>query len=64
LLIDTDHRTVQFYSITSSQRGYGRKIVAAIVESTPDDWILVVPMDWSGGFWAKMRDEYPRITVF
>lgn len=64
LLIDSEHRTVQFYSITSSQKGYGRKIVAAVVAGTPNDWVLVVPMDWSGGFWDSMRAEYPRITVF
>jgi len=36
LLIDTEYRTVQFYSITSSQKGYGRKMVAAVVAATPD----------------------------
>lgn len=64
LLIDTKHQTVQFYSITSSQKGYGRRMVAAVVEGTPDDWALVVPMDWSGGFWESMSAEYPRIIVF
>lgn len=64
LLIDTKHQTVQFYSITSSQKGYGRRLVAAVVEGTPDDWALVVPMDWSDGFWESMSAEYPRIIVF
>lgn len=63
LLIDTEHKTVQFYSITSSQKGYGRKIVASVANGTPDDWTLVVTMDWSGGFWEKMTEEYPRIVV-
>lgn len=64
LLIDTANKTIQFYSITSSHKGYGRKIVASVVDGTPEDWILVVPMDWSGGFWDKMIADYPRIIIF
>lgn len=63
LLIDPAIKTIQFNSIASSQKGYGRKIVAAVVEATPDGWILVVPFDWSRGFWEKMMEEYPRIVV-
>ena len=64
LLIDPAFKTVQFYAIVSFQKGYGRKMVAAVVEATPEDWSLVVAMDWSGGFWKKMGEEYPRIVVF
>lgn len=63
LLINPDINTVQFYSLASSQKGYGRKIVDAVVRGTPDDWNLVVVMDWSGGFWDRMLEEYRRITV-
>jgi hypothetical protein len=63
LLIDPDHRTIQFYSLTSSEKGNGRRIVASVVQATPDDWMLAVPMDWSGGFWARMVAEFPRIVV-
>lgn len=64
LLIDPAISTVQFSSLASSQEGYGRKIVEAVVRATPDDWNLVVAMDWSGGFWDRMLDEYPQIVVF
>ena len=64
LLVDPAFNTVQFYAIASSKKGYGRKMVAAVVEATPHDWLLAVVMDWSGGFWAKMREEYPRIVVY
>ena len=64
LLIDPDISTVQFYSLASSQKGYVSKIVDAVVRGTPDDWNLVVVMDYSGGFWQRMLEEYPQIIVF
>lgn len=64
LLVDPAFKTVQFFSIVSFKKGNGRKIVAAVVEATPKDWSLAVVMDWSGGFWQKMREEYPLIMIF
>ena len=64
LLIDPGFKTVQFFSIVSFKKGNGRKMVAAVVEATPEDWQLAMVKDWSGGFWEKMREEYPRITIF
>lgn len=64
LLIDPAISTVQFFSLASSEKGYGRKIVKAVVSATPDDWNLVVVMDSSDGFWERMLEEYPRIVVF
>ncbi|HID69160.1 MAG TPA: hypothetical protein EYP35_01565 [Desulfobacterales bacterium] len=63
LLIHPDHKSIDFYSLTSSQKGYGRKIVKSIVDATPEDWTIVVTMDWSGGFWQRMIEEYPQIVV-
>ena len=36
------NKTIDFYSLTSSPKGYGRKIVTAVVEAVPDDWTLVM----------------------
>ena len=63
LLINSSYKTIDFYSLTSSQKGYGRKIVESVVVGTPEDWTLVITMDWSGGFWQKMLNDYPRIVV-
>ncbi|MGA7982336.1 MAG: hypothetical protein WCA32_19200, partial [Chromatiaceae bacterium] len=63
LLIDVPHRIVQFYALTSAVKGCGRQIVDAVVGATPEDWFLAVPMDWSGGFWRRMAEEYPRLFV-
>jgi len=63
LLIDPDNRVIQFYSLTSSEKWNGRRIVEAVAQAIPDNWMLAVAMDWSGGFWAKMVTEVPRIEV-
>ena len=64
LLIDIPNKIIQCYSITSSEKGYGDKMVSAIVNSTPKDGKIVVVMDWSLGFWQVMAERYPRLEVF
>ena len=44
-------------------KGCGRQIVDAVVGATPKDWFLAVLMDWSGGFWNRMAQEYPRLSL-
>jgi hypothetical protein len=63
LLIESESQVVQFYALTSSVRGCGRKIVGAVVSATPEDWYLAVLLDWSGGFWQRMAEEYPRLRI-
>jgi hypothetical protein len=64
LLIDEINQVVQFYAITSSEKGCGEKIVSSVVNAVPDDWQIVVVMDWSAGFWEVMAERYPRLVVF
>jgi hypothetical protein len=49
-LIDPDSRSVQFFALTSSVNGCGRRMVEAVVSATPPDWLPVVPLHWGGGF--------------
>ena len=63
LLLDISHKTIQFFAITSAVKGYGERIVNAIVISIPHDWKAVVVMDWSGGFWDKMAEKYDNILI-
>jgi len=63
LLVDIPNKIIQFYSITSSVKGYGEKIVSSVVNSVPKDWKIVVVMDWSMGFWQIMAERYPRLEV-
>jgi len=64
LLIDVDDQVVQFYAITSFEKGCGEMIVKAIVDAVPEEWQVVVVMDWSHGFWQVMTERYPRLVVF
>lgn len=64
LLVDKPSQVVQFYAITSSEKGYGEMMVKSVVNAVPDDWRLAVVMDWSAGFWEVMTKRYPRIVVF
>ncbi|MGA7981782.1 MAG: hypothetical protein WCA32_16355 [Chromatiaceae bacterium] len=63
LLVDVPHKIVQFCALTSATKGCGRQMVEAVVGATPEDWFLAVLMDWSGGFWNRMAQEYPRLSV-
>jgi len=33
-------------------------MVDAVIRALPEDWSAAVVMDWSGGFWEKMREKY------
>ncbi|MBK1717218.1 hypothetical protein [Thiocystis violacea] len=63
LLIDADTKLVQFYALTSTKRGCGRKTVAAVINAVPESWVVTVAFDWSGGFWQRMAQDYPRLQV-
>ena len=57
------YNEIQFFEMTSAVKGYGERMVRAIVSSIPDDWEAVVVMDWSGGFWDKMAKKYENIVI-
>ena len=63
LLVDVSIKVVQFFSITSSVKGCGKKIVHSVLEATPKDWTVVVFMDWSEGFWQVMGERHPRLVI-
>jgi hypothetical protein len=63
ILIDPDAKIVQFFALTSALKGSGRQMVEAVLSAAPEDWKVVVLMDWSGGFWSRMAGDYPRLLV-
>jgi len=63
LIIDESNKAIQVFEITSAKKGYGNRIVGAIMASIPDDWGLIIMMDYSNGFWEKMSKKYNKILM-
>ena len=61
LLVSPLSKVVQFFSITSTSKGAGSKIVSSVLSATPNSWAVVVLMDWSEGFWSVMKTRHPRL---
>ncbi|HAY22372.1 MAG TPA: hypothetical protein DCY27_09435 [Desulfobacterales bacterium] len=63
LILELDYKVIQFYEMNSPVKGYGSKMVDAVIRALPRDWSAVVVMDWSGGFWDKMREKYDKLDI-
>ena len=63
LILDFIFDGIQFFEITSTVKGYGGKMVNAVVTAIPDDWEAAVVMDYSGGFWNRMSEKYDKIVM-
>ena len=63
LIIDFDHKDIQFYEITSAIKGCGGKMAHAVLNALPEDWNGFVAMDWSRGFWGKMMEKYNNLYI-
>jgi len=63
LILDVGRGEIQFYEITSAVKGYGARMVEAVVLALPKDWKAFVLMDWSDGFWKVMRRRHRKILL-
>jgi hypothetical protein len=63
LLLQLDYKVIQFYEMNSTIKGYGSKMVDSVIRALPEDWSAVVVMDWSDGFWEKMKKKYNKIMI-
>ena len=61
LLIDFYYKSIQFYEINSAIRGYGQKMVSAVLNDLSKDWEVFTLMDWSDGFWDKMKERFTDV---
>ena len=60
VLYSTTYKTIDFFDINSPIKGNGSKMVDAILKDFPIDWQPAVVMDWSNGFWDKMKEKYKK----
>ena len=63
LILEEDREEIQFYEITSAVKGYGSRMVEAVLSALPRQWKAIVVMDWSDGFWKVMRRRHRRIML-
>lgn len=63
LIVEEDREEVQFYEITSAVKGYGARMVEAVLRALPKRWKAIVVMDWSDGFWKAMRQCHKRVML-
>ena len=61
ILYNIKYKSLDFFEINSPIRGKGSKMVDAILSDFPKDWQPSVLMDWSSGFWEKMKQKYNEI---
>ena len=61
ILYSPSYKMINFFDINSPLKGYGSKMVDAILKDFPKDWQPAVVMDWSNGFWDKMKEKYNKI---
>lgn len=64
LLLEPKLKSVQVYEIASSVKGYGTKILQAMLKSIEQDWKIVIVMDYSMGFWEVMSNRYKQVELF
>ncbi|MBW6479480.1 MAG: hypothetical protein K0B37_08640 [Bacteroidales bacterium] len=58
ILYSEFHKYIDFFDINSPIKGHGSKMVDAVLTDFPEDWHPTVVMDWSNGFWDKMKEKY------
>jgi hypothetical protein len=63
LIVEEGRKEIQFYEITAAVKGYGSRMVEAVVNALPRDWKAFVLMDWSDGFWKAMRRRHRKIVL-
>ncbi|EKD85869.1 MAG: hypothetical protein ACD_37C00591G0004 [uncultured bacterium] len=62
LIFDFQFKTLEFFEINSATKGWGEKMVEAALNSLPLDWQPTIVMDWSDGFWDRMKKVHNRFT--
>lgn len=60
IIYSTEYKTINFFDINSPKKGFGGKMVDAIFQDFSHDWQPAVAMDWSNGFWDRMKKKYRK----
>ena len=65
VILSLAFREIQFFAITSAKKGYGGRMVDAVMCALPVGWKAVVVMqwDWSDGFWEHISGKYANLEI-
>ena len=58
ILYHCDYKVLDFFETNSPVKGNGSKMVSAVLRNLPESWSLAVVMDWSDGFWEKIKEKH------
>jgi len=61
ILYSISHKYINFFDINSPIKGNGSKMVDAILKNFPKDWQPTVVIDWSNGFWDRMKEKHNEL---
>ncbi len=61
LIYDFQFKTLHFHEMNSATKGWGEKMVKAALRTLPRDWQPALVMDYSEGFWDKMKSKYNHL---
>ncbi len=62
VIFDNQFKTLEFYEINSAIKGWGGKMVSAILDNLPLDWTPTLVFDYSDGFWKQMQRKYNQFN--
>lgn len=61
LVYDFRFKMLEFCEINSATKGWGEKMVEAVLKHLPTDWQPALVFDYSSGFWEKMQVKYNHL---
>jgi len=61
ILYNRQIKYIDFFDINSPIKGNGSRMVDSVFIDFPKDWQAAVVMDWSGGFWDKIKEKFKNI---
>jgi hypothetical protein len=57
VIYSMEYHTINFFDINSPIKGFGSKMMDAVFQGFSNEWQPAVAMDWSNGFWNRMKEK-------
>ena len=60
IIYSTEYKTINFYDRNSPEKGFEGKMDDAVFQNFSEDWQPAIVMDWSNGYWDRMKEKYRK----